>query len=386
MASINIIGLGVLAIFLIFIFQKKNKGKSDYLLILINGLLAAFLFSDIWIKQGLSTTNYVFQNLINFYLFPSLLSYGMILIDRGHEIRKRWWWLGSYAIAFTVFIFVDFSFLNDYTPERLQEQYERPSFIYHFFYKTHAVFIIVISLWFLKQLKKYQQKIKDYYSFIEPIRLIWLRNFMRFYLLLNLLILGTFIIYNLGYIDDINSVYLTIYSALVISLFYLSYNGIRQYTIAELYQFQGQSRTKYLDLENPSSGATGSLTQKYQTSSLAEDDIDKLHQHLIQLFEEDHIYCEPQLKIQHVADRLNATTHNISQTINVRAGRPFYDFVNGYRVEHLKKLLIAPGNKQFTILAWGLESGFNSKASLNRIFKQHQGQSPKEFQKAHLIR
>jgi len=386
MAAINIIGLGVLAIFLLFIFQKKNKGKSDYLLILINVLLAAFLFSDIWIKQGLNSTNYIFQNLINFYLFPSLLSYGMILINRGHEIRKGWWWLGSYAIAFTVFIFIDFYFLNDYTAEKLQVQYERPSFIYHFFHKTHAVFIIVISLWFLKQLKKYQQIIKDYYSFIEPIRLIWLRNFMWFYLLLNLLILGTFMMYNLGYIADINSVYLTIYIALVISLFYLSYNGIRQYTIAELYQSQEQSRTNQLDKERPFSAANSSLTPKYQSSSLAEDDMEKLYQHLIQLFEEDHIYCEPHLKIQLVANHLNATTHNISQTINVRAGMPFYDFVNGYRVLHLKKLLTAPENKQFTILAWGLESGFNSKASLNRIFKQHVGQSPREFQKTHLIK
>ena len=40
--------------------------------------------------------------------------------------------------------------------------------------------------------------------------------------------------------------------------------------------------------------------------------------------------------------------------------------------------------KRFTILALGLESGFNSKASLNRVFKEETGLSPREYQLRHL--
>jgi len=43
-----------------------------------------------------------------------------------------------------------------------------------------------------------------------------------------------------------------------------------------------------------------------------------------------------------------------------------------------------PTQKRYTILALGLESGFNSKASLNRVFKEATGISPSEYQKRHL--
>ncbi|MEO0469784.1 MAG: helix-turn-helix domain-containing protein, partial [Bacteroidota bacterium] len=70
--------------------------------------------------------------------------------------------------------------------------------------------------------------------------------------------------------------------------------------------------------------------------------------------------------------------------INTIGKKAFYDFVNQYRVGHFKLLLRDPNQQHLTILALGLESGFNSKASLNRIFKQHTGLSPREYQKAEL--
>jgi AraC-like DNA-binding protein len=50
----------------------------------------------------------------------------------------------------------------------------------------------------------------------------------------------------------------------------------------------------------------------------------------------------------------------------------------------MQKLLTDSGQTQFTILSLGFESGFNSKASLNRVFKEQTGLSPSEYQKLHL--
>ena len=47
------------------------------------------------------------------------------------------------------------------------------------------------------------------------------------------------------------------------------------------------------------------------------------------------------------------------------------------------KLISDPDNNKFTILALGLDSGFNSKATLNRIFKKQTGYSPMEYRKLH---
>ncbi|MEO1714801.1 MAG: helix-turn-helix domain-containing protein, partial [Bacteroidota bacterium] len=76
--------------------------------------------------------------------------------------------------------------------------------------------------------------------------------------------------------------------------------------------------------------------------------------------------------------------HVLSQVINQETNGPFYDFVNRYRVKHLQELLLDSQKGHLTILALGYESGFNSKASLNRIFKQHVGLTPSQYQKENL--
>lgn len=84
--------------------------------------------------------------------------------------------------------------------------------------------------------------------------------------------------------------------------------------------------------------------------------------------------------MQYLASRLGVTNHNISQALNETAGKSFYDYVNDYRLRDFQKLLADPGKKHFTILALGMESGFNSKASINRIFKKQLGETPREYQ------
>ena len=68
------------------------------------------------------------------------------------------------------------------------------------------------------------------------------------------------------------------------------------------------------------------------------------------------------------------------------AKMPFYDYVSTFRVKHLKGLLTKLDNRKFTILALAIESGFNSKATLNRVFKQQVGMTPKGFQKSQIIK
>lgn len=91
---------------------------------------------------------------------------------------------------------------------------------------------------------------------------------------------------------------------------------------------------------------------------------------------------QPQLGLKDLAKKIGESTHVVSEVINQEVGKSFYDLVNGYRVQHLKKLLDNHKNQQYNILALGLQSGFNSKASLNRIFKNTTGITPNEYLKS----
>jgi AraC-like DNA-binding protein len=56
----------------------------------------------------------------------------------------------------------------------------------------------------------------------------------------------------------------------------------------------------------------------------------------------------------------------------------FYDFVNKYRVEEAKRLLL-DNNRNYKIIAIAYEVGFNSKATFNRVFKKFTGLTPSDF-------
>jgi len=151
--------------------------------------------------------------------------------------------------------------------------------------------------------------------------------------------------------------------------------GISKKDLYEAQEIKNLNRSRVLD-----------ETAKYKYSSLSKEEMNIISIRIKELFESENLYLEPQLKIEELAKRLNVTRHNISQTINLMAQKPFYDFVNEYRVNHFKKLLTDRNNRKFTILALGIESGFNSKATLNRVFKQNIGQTPREYRRSHFIK
>jgi AraC-like DNA-binding protein len=110
----------------------------------------------------------------------------------------------------------------------------------------------------------------------------------------------------------------------------------------------------------------------------------RIFQRAKETMEAQKLFLEPNLRIKDLAITMDENAHNLSESINSVGNKSFYDFVNSYRVEHLKMMLTDESKQGFTILALGLESGFNSKASLNRIFKQTTGLTPLQYQKASL--
>lgn len=246
--------------------------------------------------------------------------------------------------------------------------YEAPPISYHIMYKGNQVLFLVALVWLIKQLRQYARHIKDRFSFIDPIQLSWLTQTSWAYLSITVVSILIFAISNFQWLPiNIHSAYSIVSLGVVLAVFYISFHGIRQYTVAEYYG-------------KPPDQSLIESSEKYKTSSLTPTEQETIYQNLLQLFETRELFLENKLQLQEVADALNVTTHNLSQTINSISGMPFYDFVNGYRVKHLQKLLADPTKKKFTILALGMDSGFNSKASLNRIFKAETGLSPKEYQ------
>ena len=104
----------------------------------------------------------------------------------------------------------------------------------------------------------------------------------------------------------------------------------------------------------------------------------ELKDKLIQFMESNKPYLKSDLRISELADSLTVPAYHLSQLINDEFLVNFYDFINKYRVEEAKKLLMED-TRNYKILAIAYEVGFNSKATFNRVFKKFTDLTPSEF-------
>ena len=95
--------------------------------------------------------------------------------------------------------------------------------------------------------------------------------------------------------------------------------------------------------------------------------------------EQEQAYRDGDLSLEQLAERLALSPHELSQLINQQLGSNFQDYLNGYRVRALQQALHDPANADCTILDLALAQGFNSKSSLNRVFKKHTGTTPSAY-------
>ncbi|WP_421764673.1 helix-turn-helix domain-containing protein [Ekhidna sp.] len=117
--------------------------------------------------------------------------------------------------------------------------------------------------------------------------------------------------------------------------------------------------------------------EKYEKSKLSAEDIDKLFSEISILMRDEDLFKKKNLRLIDISNRLKRPEYQISQIINARA-ISFNDFVNTFRIEEAKKLLIESYPK-FTIEGIANESGFHSRASFYKSFKKLTNQTPREF-------
>jgi len=95
--------------------------------------------------------------------------------------------------------------------------------------------------------------------------------------------------------------------------------------------------------------------------------------------EDKQLYQDPELSLSLLAEKLEIHTHELSRIINIALKKNFSDFVNDFRVRDVVRKMQDPAFDHITLLGIAYESGFNSKSTFNRIFKQVTGKSPIEY-------
>jgi YesN/AraC family two-component response regulator len=164
-------------------------------------------------------------------------------------------------------------------------------------------------------------------------------------------------------------------------IYIATYLGIKQYTIWQVQpginkETAAATIQQAVDMETI---ATNGKKAKPAKSAQNDDRLDVLVKKIITLMEEDKLYQEAELTLQQVANKLQVPAYQVSQALNERMMKNFYELVNNYRVEDAKRLLLDEKSRNYTILSIGFEAGFNSKTTFNTVFKKFTGLTPSEY-------
>ncbi len=233
-------------------------------------------------------------------------------------------------------------------------------------------------IWCHFQLKKYQRNIKDTFSSIDKINLGWLHH-----LVYGLGVVWVVVFIMHLFMRDLNSstTFLnnSIFSSYTIFVFFIGYFGFRQSNVFSKYAY---GTNKYLISESNNSNEIEKIGKKYKQSGLKDDQIQKLHDQLVNFMNTEKPYLDNDLTLNKLSDLLGISNYYLSQILNEQQNQNFYDFINFYRVEEFKRRIADKKNNNFTLLSIAYECGFNSKSSFNRIFKNVTDKTPSEYKAA----
>lgn len=278
------------------------------------------------------------------------------------------------------------------------------------YYAMHFAAIlcaVLIALWALRELPRFERALKEEYSYAEYINLHWLHGVILLFFCLLMLWVYDSMASGVRY-DNIflfNSLVMWIAACFCFYRQSVVINAVKSYfvepsednaeTNLDAAENDLDKATAHLDAAEADQNAPHVHTQPENVAEtvaepqpVAEQPVEpepeelKLQQEaafaerMYLLFEKEHVYLNPRLRLSELATLLGTNRTYLSQYFNQNCESTFYDFVNDYRIHHAKLLLHSTDDTLETI---AMNSGFNSLSTFRRAFVQREGMSPIEF-------
>jgi AraC-like DNA-binding protein len=121
--------------------------------------------------------------------------------------------------------------------------------------------------------------------------------------------------------------------------------------------------------------------KKYEKTALSPEKSQEILEKLQVAMNGNKPFLDPELTMKKLAKDLEVSEHHLSMVINDRLNQNFYEFINRYRIEEAKRILVDSWYKHTSILEIAYEVGFNSKATFNRAFKKYTALTPLMYRK-----
>lgn len=278
---------------------------------------------------------------------------------------------------------------------------------YHAMHFAAILCAVFILLWALRELPRFERALKEEYSYAEYINLHWLRGVILLFFCLLMLWVYDSMASGVRY-DNLflfNSLVMWIAACFCFYRQLVVINAVKSYfvepsednaeTNLDAAENDLDKAMAHLEAAEADQNAPHAHTQPESVAEtvaepqpVAEQPVEpepeelKLQQEaafaerMYLLFEKEHVYLNPRLRLSELAMLLGTNRTYLSQYFNQNCESTFYDFVNDYRIHHAKLLLHSTDDTLETI---AMNSGFNSLSTFRRAFVQREGMSPIEF-------
>jgi AraC-like DNA-binding protein len=243
----------------------------------------------------------------------------------------------------------------------------------------------------LRRLQRHSRSIANEFSYREGVALSWLRWLLQAFAVL----LGIYAIWVVASerFSSVELIDTILNSSMVIVIYSMAYFATRQPRIFTHRISYHASRSTPIG-PNPETMASNEIddsfeaeldneAEKYKKSALDSENSNRIRKRLIEMMKSEKPYLQSSLTLPDLAKRVSTSPNYLSQVINEQLQMNFFDFINSYRIEMAKELIINPLPHTRTILDIAMESAFNSKSAFYSAFKKNMGITLAEYKRNH---
>lgn len=356
--------------FIALLLQKRPKLAHDRVLIfwlLYLGIATAVyaLTIEFPIQSPLLSSGIIALLLLHgpfLYLYVSSLA-----LNKKHIKPKKLWHFAPF-VAFILYLLIASRFpiySQGIRVDHVTEGVAEPPLLFLFF-------LIITALsgptYFLLAYKKFQKSKKSTLNFSsKEVNLDWLEKLIPIFGILWTVLIVSAVIHHIFHLFTMDFCTNGLFLSLSAFVILIGYYGLKQ---KEVFVFVQADEIKETNV---------TPEVKYAATQMEGSELQKCCNMVGQYMLAEKPYLDSDLTLPKLAEGLNVSTHHLSQVINEVHGKNFFNFINKYRIEEVKRKIQDPKFQNYTLLGIAYESGFNSKSAFNRAFRNITGTTPSKY-------
>lgn len=241
-------------------------------------------------------------------------------------------------------------------------------FVLLIFYVTQISSYLVCII---KRLLRYQTQLKQLFSSNEKRELIWI-------LWLVLILAGSWLVTLVYLFSSLSNTQAPFNDQIIAAGYFILVWTLAVWGLRQKPGFHGRylPTDPHGQLDDSLATVIESTSKKYQRSALDTPQAERIAKKLETAMQNEQLFLKAELSLPMLSKHLQVPANYLSQTLNDKLQESFFDYINRWRIEYAKDLII---KNDLTILDVAMDSGFNAKSSFYKAFKKYTGKTPSQF-------